>query len=204
MSETEADDRATAKGIRVTLGGGREAIAIIILLILLSRVGPALRPLLLAAMSAVAVYWFLRTCFRFGKWVGLAGTALLGVTCISAGGVQYEHHLKNEELVEQLRAYNTVTFRRATIFPGSDIIQVSFEGDITDDDISTVASLPQFENITHVFIKQCAASDNALETLDGFQKLAYVFIESDMITDTAIGRFQDRHSTCTLVHYRRD
>lgn len=187
----------------ITLGGVREAIQLLILFAVLSSVGVIFRPLLLFAAIALLVYGYVRLCFRFGQRVGIAGIAVLGIAGISAAAVQYGYHLRYEKLLETLRTYDSVTIRQANIFPSSDVIQVSFEGNITDEEIAAIATMAPLKNVTHVFIKQCQATDQALESLDVFQRLSYVFIESEIITDSAITDFEEQHPGCTVIPYGR-
>jgi hypothetical protein len=188
----------------VLLGGGREALVILVLLVFLSRVGPQVRPLLLLITLALAVYWYVRFFFRFGKKAGIAAVTALGVGCVSVVLFQYNCHVTNEAFLKTLDAYDTVTIQRQTIFPSSPIYQVSLKAQITDDDLIQIASMRELRNVTDVYLKNCRATDRSLNTVEQWAGLTYVFIESEIITDEAIIDFERRHPDCRVIPYGRN
>ena len=205
MSDTDQNVEPPAKRKnRVSFGGGREALVLLVLLVLLSRVGPQLQPLLFLITVGLAVHWYVRICFRFGKAVGIGGVAFLFVGCVSIALFQYNCHLKNEALSKKLGAYETVTIQRHTVFPSSEIYQVSLKDEITDDDLTVIASIPELDNVTDVYIKNCNVTDKSLDTVGRWPSLTYIFIESDIITDGAIMQFERRHPNCTVIPYGRN
>ena len=197
---TNADSTEQPAGNRrsVTLGGGREAISICVLMAL-SGDYPNLRlPLLLAAIVA-AHYWVARTCFRFGRKTGIVATTVLLAVSGSVIGYQYLCYCANEEFLDKLSAYKSVKVRRAHVLPSAEITSVTFEDTLSDDDIAAIAPLPELANVTEVYLESTNATDASLSSLGAFRKLEYLRIHSSLITDEAIEKFDQRHSRCRIV-----
>jgi hypothetical protein len=128
----------------------------------------------------------------------------LFVAFLVVAHVQYNYHLKNEALLQQLDSYKTVTVRRTTIFPSADVFQISLKDDFTDDDLTTISTFPQLAHVTDVYVDNCRVTDKSLDQIGKWPQLTYLFIESDVITDVAIMQFEDLHPNCTVIPYGRD
>ncbi len=189
---------------RSTFGGRRELLAMVVLFVLLTSIGPTARPMFLLIATSFAVWWYFRTAFRFGKRVGIAATVLFSLVCATGIGIQYSAYRKNVQLEEQLSSYNTVQIQRWSVWPTSAIYQVSFEDNVSDQDIAAVCKIPELRTVSHVFIENCRATDLSLDTIATFDQLSYICIESDIISDEAITEFEQLYPNCTVIPPNRN
>jgi hypothetical protein len=116
--------------------------------------------------------------------------------------IQYSASLRHEAFLASLADYDEIIIQRENIFPTSPIIQISAENNITDEDLKRLANMAELADVTHIYLKNTEVSEEGLLVLDHFSKLTYVFVESSVISDDALFRYEEEHPEILLIIYR--
>lgn len=198
MSQNENESQSRK---HFSLGGPKEILVVLFLLVVFSRIGGLYSPLLLGALGFTVFYYLIRAGFYFGKTTGWTTIALLLALSAGVGYIQHDASLKHQALLARLADYEEITIQRENIFPTSPIIQISAENDVTNDDLSELANMPELAEVTHIFLKNTEVTDDGLLVLDGFPSLTYVFVESSIISPQALFRYEQEHPEITLIVY---
>lgn len=169
------------------------------LLVFLLPIGKLFAPLLLLSILAVAVYFYIYGAFRLGRSVGLIAVLLL----VGAVGwiviVQFRAYTSHAEFVRSLSRFDTVTVQTHSVLPSAPIEQISLKNNVSDADLQALVSMPQLQLVTHVYLKHCNVTDSGLSLVDRWPNLEYVYIDSRLISDSAIVDFIEQHPECSVI-----
>ncbi|ODA36486.1 hypothetical protein A6X21_02040 [Planctopirus hydrillae] len=169
------------------------------LLVFLLQLGKLFAPLLLLSILVVAVYFYIYGAFRLGRPVGSIAVLLLFGAVGWIGIVQFRAHTSHTEFVQSLSRFDTVTVQTHSMLPSAPIEQISLKNNVSDADLQALVSMPQLQHVTHVYLDDCDITDSGLSLVDRWPHLEYVYIESRLITDSAIVDFIKQHPQCSVI-----
>ena len=198
-TEKLESDPPPSKRRSLTLGGGWEVAAVFALFIVLFKGGDTFRSLLLILVVGYICAGFLRVCFHFNSKIGWLGVLLLFVMFGSVAGYQIHSHEKNEEFLGRLSAFDEIKVRRESRFPASPIEQVSLHCTINDRDLELLTAMSELKDVKEVYLGKCKVTDRGLLILDRWEKIEFVYIESELISSDAISEFENHHPECRVI-----
>ncbi len=169
------------------------------LFVFLLPIGKPFLPLLLLALLGIAVYGYVRGAFDLGKRTGRIAVTLFIAVVACAVVVQFRAYESHEEFVQSLSQFDTVTVQTHSVLATAPIQQISLNKNIGDADLQVLVSMPQLHNITHAYLEYCDITDSGLQLIGRWPKLTYVYIESGIISDSAILNFIEQHPDCSVI-----
>lgn len=185
------------------LGGGKEALAIVVMLAL-SGIAPIFLPALVFLTVTFAIYWLVRASFHFGRVVGWGAVVALSLLFAGFGVAQYQALQRYEALEAHLSRYDKVIIRQHGILPTSPVDQVSFKNNVSDDILEQVIQMRELANVTHVFLDETGITDRGLRALHQLKRLEYVYIDSPLITEAAVLEFEAERPDCRVIVRNRE
>jgi hypothetical protein len=126
----------------------------------------------------------------------------MACACAALGNFYWKER-SHAALLDRLAKYGEVTVQWEYL-PLPHVYQLSVGTGVTNDDLREIVSMPEFKDVTRLYLKSHDLTDASLRDVHLFNSLEHVLIDSDNITDDTIIDFEARHPACRVIAYGRD